>query len=291
MRNVELYQAVSELHEEKHYSITHLCRFFEIARFSHYEWLKWKPSKKELENRKLAKETKKKYDSKNGPIGYRQIRMQLNIKLKKHYSRLMKALGIKAVIKKKRPTYVKATEAHVAENVSKRKFAAEKPTQKWCTDITELRYSNGRKAYLSAIIDLYDHSIVSWVLGHSNNNSLVMNTVKKAVRKNPGVRPLLHSDRGFQYTSYDYKALEVRYRFTKSMSRVSHCLDNQRIEHFWGTFKEEEFYKESYQNFEELNKSVRSYMRYYNNYRYSEALNNGFRKQATLKTGIERLES
>lgn len=66
----------------------------------------------------------------------------------------MKVLGIKAVIKKKRPTYVKATEAYVAENVLNRKFTAEKPNQKWYTDITELRYVNGRKAYLSAIIDL-----------------------------------------------------------------------------------------------------------------------------------------
>ncbi len=108
-----------------------------------------------------------------------------------------------------------------------------------------MRYGNGRKAYLSAIIDLYDHSIVSWKLGHSNNNPLVMDTVKKAMRKNPGVRPLLHSDHGFQYTSYDYKALQVNYKFTKSMSRVGRCLDNQPIEHFWGTFKEEKFYQEA----------------------------------------------
>ncbi|MFW0731958.1 IS3 family transposase [Enterococcus raffinosus] len=96
-------------------------------------------------------------------------------------------------------------------------------------------------------------------------------------------KPILHSDRRFQYTSYYYKALEVNYKFNKSMSRVGRCLDNQPIEHFWGTFKEEKFYQESYQNFESLKQSVCSYMRYYNNYRYSEALNelssNEFRKQ------------
>ncbi|OTP27534.1 IS3 family transposase [Enterococcus mundtii] len=289
MRNVELYQTSSSLHEEKNYSITQLCQLAGIARSSYYKWVKWQPSKKEMANRKLAKEIKKKYDSKKGAIGYRQIRMQINRKLKKQYSRnryyrLMKAIGIKAVIKKKRPTYIKSMEAHVAENVLNRKFVAKKPNQKWCTDVTELRYGNGRKAYLSAIIDLYDHSIVSWELGHSNNNLLVMNTIKKAMDKNSGVRPLLHSDRGFQYTSYDYKKLETTYKFTKSMSRVGRCLDNQPIEHFWGTFKEEKFYQESYQNFEDLKKSVGEYMRYYNNYRYSEALNelspNEFRKQA-----------
>lgn len=63
---------------------------------------------KEMANRKLAKEIKKKYDSKKGAIGYRQIRMQINRKLKKQYSRnryyrLMKAIGIKAVIKKSVP--------------------------------------------------------------------------------------------------------------------------------------------------------------------------------------------
>ncbi|STD25502.1 IS3 family transposase [Enterococcus mundtii] len=289
MRNVELYQTISSLHEEKNYSITQLCQLAGIARSSYYKWVKWQPSKKEMANRKLTKEIKKKYDSKKGAIGYRQIRMQINRKLKKQYSRnryyrLMKAIGIKAVIKKKRPTYIKSMEAHVAENVLNRKFVAKKPNQKWCTDVTELRYGNGRKAYLSAIIDLYDHSIVSWELGHSNNNLLVMNTIKKAMDKNSGVRPLLHSDRGFQYTSYDYKKLETTYKFTKSMSRVGRCLDNQPIEHFWGTFKEEKFYQESYQNFEDLKKSVGEYMQYYNNYRYSEALNelspNEFRKQA-----------
>ncbi|WP_314576542.1 IS3 family transposase [Enterococcus gilvus] len=132
---MELYQTISELHEEKHYSLTNLCQLAGIARSSYYKWLKWKPSKKELENRKLAKEIQKKYDSKKGAIGYRQIRIQLNRTFKKNYSRkryyrLMKVLGIKAVIKKKRPTYVKATEANVAENRLNRKFIAEKPNQK-----------------------------------------------------------------------------------------------------------------------------------------------------------------
>lgn len=68
------------------------------------------------------------------------------------------------------------------------------------------------------------------------------------------------------------------------MSRGDRCLDNQPIEHFWSTFKEERFYQESYQNFNELKRSVCSYMRYYNNYRCSEVLNelspNEFKKRA-----------
>ena len=225
-----------------------------------------------------AKEVKRRYDKRNGILGYRQMRTQLNRKLKKSYNRkryyrIMRALELKAVIRKKRPNYVKAPALHIAENVMNRKFQAEAPNQKWCTDVTELKYGNGRKAYLSAIIDGYDNSVVSWVLSHTNNNELVMNTVKKAYKRNSNATPLLHSDRGFQYTSLEYKQLQKRYKFTKSMSRVSRCLDNQPIERFWGTFKAESFYLEKYDTYDSLLRSVRTYIHYYNNFRYTERLN------------------
>jgi len=277
------------LHAEKGYAITELCKLANVARSAYYKWLQWKPSAKELEMHSLAKEVKLRYDKRNGILGYRQMRNQLNRKLKKNYNkkryyRMMSALGIQAVIRKKRPNYVRATEIHVAENVMNRHFEAEAPNEKWCTDVTELKYGNGRKAYLSAIVDVYDNSAVSWVLSPSNNNKLVMDTVKKAYRKNARVKPLLHSDRGFQYTSHDYKRLQVKYKFTKSMSRVGRCLDNQPIERFWGTLKAESFYLAKYDTFEEVFKAVSDYMRYYNNYRYTERLNgfspNEYRKAA-----------
>ncbi|GED64889.1 hypothetical protein LFU01_33410 [Lysinibacillus fusiformis] len=62
-----------------------------------------------------------------------------------------------------------------------RAFTSEKPNEKWCTDVIKLNYGHGKKAYLRAIIDLYDGSIVSYVFGHSNNNSLVFKTTKSAI--------------------------------------------------------------------------------------------------------------
>ncbi|WP_369011075.1 DDE-type integrase/transposase/recombinase [Paenibacillus sp. MER TA 81-3] len=63
------------------------------------------------------------------------------------------------------------------------------------------------KAYLSAILDLHDKSIVSYVFGCSNNNPLVFQTLKRALQEAQGSKPMLHSDRGFQYTSLDFKKL------------------------------------------------------------------------------------
>ena len=69
-----------------------------------------------------------------------------------------------------------------------------------------------------------------------------METIHRAMKKNPKARPIIQSDRGYQYTSHEYKRLSEKYHFTKSMSRVGRCLDNQPIERFWGTYKAESFY-------------------------------------------------
>ena len=222
-------------------------------------------------------------------LGYRQMMTQINRKLKTSYNkkrfyRLMKSLGIRSIIRKKRPNYLKTTEHHTAENILNRNFKATKPNQKWSTDVTELRYGNGRKAYLSAIIDMYDNSIVSYVVGHSNNNNLVMETIHRAMKKNPKARPIIQSDRGYQYTSHEYKRLSEKYHFTKSMSPVGRCLDNQPIERFWGTYKAESFYIKKLKDYESVFNDVSRYIRYYNNYRYVESLNryspNEYRKMA-----------
>lgn len=153
-----MYQAILELHTEKGYATTKLCKLAGVARSAYYKWLKWKPSVRELEILSLAKEVKLRYDKRKGILGYRQICTQLNRKFKKNYNkkryyRIMRALGLKAVIRRKRPNYVKASDIHVAENIMNREFQADAPNLKWCTNVTELKYENGRKAYLSAIID------------------------------------------------------------------------------------------------------------------------------------------
>jgi len=130
-----------------------------------------------------------------------------------------------------------------------RKFEANSPNEKWLTDVTEFKYGNGRKAYLSAILDLHSNTIVSSVMGHSNNNKLVFTTLKKALKAAPGDKPMLHSDRGFQYTSKAFKRKLDKAKMTQSMSRVGRCIDNGPIEAFWGTLKCEMYHLNTYSTF------------------------------------------
>ena len=182
----------------------------------------------------------------DGIYGYRRMTLNMNRKFDQNFNhkriyRLMKISRIQSVIRRKKKPYKRSTPQYVAENVLNREFTAEKPNEKWVTDVTEFKYGSSKKAYLSAILDLYDGSIISYVLGHSNNNYLVFKTLDQAIELLSGDHPLIHSDRGFQYTSHGFKRRIDKAEMTQSMSRVGRCIDNGPMESFWGTLKCEKY--------------------------------------------------
>ena len=175
-----------------------LCDFAGIARSSYYKWLNKVETKKDKENSIIIKELTKIYDDVNGIYGYRRMTMNINRNLNKQYYkriyRLMKSMNLQSVIRKKKKRYVKSTPQITAENVLNRDFSAATLNEKWLTDVTEFKLTNGTKAYLSAIIDLYDNSIVSYVVSHSNNNNkLVFDTLDIAVANNPTAKYKIES--------------------------------------------------------------------------------------------------
>jgi transposase InsO family protein len=136
-----------------------------------------------------------------------------------------------------------------------------------------MKYCTSQKGYLSAILDLYDGSIVSFVLGNSNSNPLVMKTLDQAIDKSAGATPLIHSDRGFQYTSHEFRRKTKKAKMKQSMSRVGKCIDNGPMESFWGTLKCEKYYLGKYETFEELEKAINEYIHFYNHERLQKRLN------------------
>ncbi|MGO4699588.1 IS3 family transposase [Paenibacillus sp. 2TAB26] len=264
--------------QDGQFSIKTLCEIAEIPRSSYYKWLNRKPSVRELENQKLTKAMFSLHEKVGGIYGYRRLKLHLCKETKqkinhKRIQRLMRLQGIQSVIRRrKRKKYAASTPQHVAENLLNREFTATKPNEKWVTDVTEFKYGHGQKAYLSAILDLHDNTVVSHVFGHSNNNSLVFQTVKRAMKSASKSKPMLHSDRGFQYTSLRFKKVFGK-KITHSMSRVGRCIDNSPIESFWGTLKCEKYYLHTYQTFEGLERDIEAYIHFYNNERLQAKLN------------------
>ncbi|WP_391557981.1 IS3 family transposase [Robertmurraya sp.] len=278
IRFEDKYIAIQELHNKENLSISLLCEIAGITRSAYYKWLNRTPSSREIQNEKIIKEMKILQEKVDSTFGYRQMTLHMNrqfeVKLNhKRIYRLMKVAGLRSVIRIKKKQYKRTTPQHVAENILNREFTAEKPNEKWVTDVTEFKYGQSKKAYLSAIRDLYDGSIVSYVLGHSNNNQLVFKTLDQATVLLDGEHPLIHSDRGFQYTSKGFKRKIDAVKMTQSMSRVGRCIDNGPMESFWGTLKCEKYYLHKYKTFEELSLAIDEYILFYNHDRYQKRLN------------------
>ena len=266
-----------ELNKGNKYSISELCKIGKVTRLAYYNWLNRTKSKIEKENEGVVAEICAFQEKYKGILGTRRMTMYLNKGRKsklnhKRIYRLMKMFKLQAVIRCKRPKYQRSRPEITAENLLKREFTANKMNEKWLTDVTECKLGNGQKVYISAILDIWDNRIVAYVLGCSNNNPLVFETLDKAINSNPGARPLLHSDRGFQYTSKVFHTKLSAAGIVHSMSRVGRCIDNGPMEGFWGTLKAEMYYRQKFHTFNELSKAVDEYIFFYNYERLQERL-------------------
>lgn len=279
-KHLDKFQAIREYHDEHpDRPISILCQILKVSRAGYYKWLNHKETPSEQENQTIMETMKELHKFHNGILGYRRMTTFVNRKRgtnynKKRIRRLMQILGIRSVIRRVRHACTKAGERFYAENLLDREFTATAPNQKWCTDVTYLQYGLGSKAYLSAIKDLYDGSIIAYEIGHNNDNPLVMKTIKKALAANRGATPLIHSDRGSQYTSKEYRHFTTQAGITLSMSRVGKCIDNAPIESFFGHFKTESYHLKKYKTYEELVEDVENYIEFYNTQRYQTKLNN-----------------
>lgn len=275
---MQVYVVIRSVHEQQGFSLKLLCKLAKVARSSYYKWINHKPSPREQENEQLTENMLAHHKQFQGIYGYRRHTVQLCRQTgkpinHKRIQRLMKLAGIQSVIRRKKKQYASSTPQHVAENLLNREFHAEAPDEKWLTDVTEFKYGHSQKAYLSAILDLHDNTIVSYVFGRSNNNNLVFQTLDQALQVAPGSAPMLHSDRGFQYTSPSFKKRLEAANVTPSMSRIGRCIDNGPMESFWGTLKCEKYYLNTYSTFEELEKDIDTYIHFYNNERLQAKLN------------------
>ena len=148
-----------------------------------------------------------------------------------------------------------------------RDFSAERPNQKWVTDISYIHTQEG-VLYLSIIRDLFDNSIVSYKTSTTQNVQLVLETIKAAKRKKKVTGELqLHSDQGFQSTSKQYFNLTQSYSILQSMSRRGNPYDNALAENFFSILKTECIYRVKLKTYDEARILISQYIDFYNNQR------------------------
>ena len=211
-----------------------------------------------------------------GRYGYRRITDELhNRKIclnHKTVQRLMKELGLVCHVRMKKYRSYKGETGKIADNELNREFRAEKPNQKWVTDVTQFRLF-GQKLYLSPILDLYSGDIVTYTLSDRPNLSMVTAMLEQAFRKIPDNTGLiLHSDQGWHYQHKQYRRMLEEKGIRQSMSRKGNCYDNSVMENFFGLLKSELLYLQEFESVEHFKQELIDYIDYYNNRRIKARL-------------------
>ena len=216
------------------------------------------------------------YHENKGRYGYRRVTDALRnrgiLLNHKTVQRLMKELGLICRVRMKKYRSYKGEQGKIADNELNREFRAEKPNQKWVTDVTEFRLF-GQKLYLSPILDLYSGDIVTYTISESPNLLMVTTMLEQAFAKIPdNTGLLLHSDQGWHYQHKQYRRMLEEKGVRQSMSRKGNCYDNSVMENFFGHLKSELLYLQEFDSVEHFKAELIDYIDYYNNRRIKARL-------------------
>ena len=223
-----------------------MCRVLKIAKSSYYEYLKKKPSKRELENIAIRAEIKRLHSDSSGRYGSPKITKEMRFRgwlvSRPRVARIMRSQGIRSIVKKKFKccTTDSNHKYKVSENILNRDFHSDSSAKKWVSDITYIQTKQGW-LYLTIIMDLYDRKIVGWALSTSMSTSQTIIPAWKMAIKNRNINNelIFHSDRGVQYASDLFRKELKKNKVQQSMSRKGNCWDNAVAENFFKILKSE----------------------------------------------------
>ncbi len=253
------------------YPVSVMCKFFEVSRSGYYDFVKrFGQSEHDAD---LAEKIQACQTKADNTYGYRRVWKWLkdrNIhRNPKTVLRVMKKYGLLSEIRRRRKWVNLGQQVHKYKNHLNRQFRSDRPNSKWVTDISYIHTKEG-VLYLSMIRDLYDNSIVAYKTASRQTVSLVLDTIRIAMKKEKkrvAAELQLHSDQGFQYTSHAYFKLTQSYGITPSMSSKGNPYDNAMAENFFSILKTECIYRHKPKTFEEANDLIDRYIHFYNHER------------------------
>ena len=165
--------------------------------------------------------------------------------------------------------------AHVDENLLKRKFTQKQPNQAWCSDCTYMKVG-GVWMYICAIIDLFSRMGVGWEIGDARDGELAKKTFRKAFKHRGEPKGLIfHSDKGSEYTGMSFRMMLIKLGVIQSFAPTASPLDNSVCESFFSALKKEGVGHNVYLQASQLYNDAQKYIDFYNNERIHSA--NGMR--------------
>jgi len=230
--------------EKAHYPVTVLCAVLEVSCSGFHAWHRRPPSVRATSDAQLAVQVAASHQRSRRRYGSPRIHADLrarNINVgRKRVERLMRENGLEARRKRRfrRTTDSRHTDP-IAPNLLARQFDVDEPNQVWVTDVTAI-WTMASWTYLAAMVDLHARRVVSWAMSTSNDTTLALDALRRALRARKPPRGLIHhSDRGSPYASDAYRAELAAHGLVASMSRKGDCWDNAVAESFFATLRAE----------------------------------------------------
>jgi len=262
------------------FPVKKMCQTFHVSQSGFYHWIKAPVSQRKQENSRIKERIKKIFNAHKGMVGSPIVTADLHddhefSKVSRpRVARMMREMGLKCRATRK---FVVTTDSKhnrpVAPNILNRNFTACAPDLGWVSDITYLKV--GRKwHYLTVFIDLFSRIVVGWDLSDSLECHSAIHALNKAIlRRRPGQGLIIHSDRGVQYASSDFRAALKKHGFVQSMSRKGNCWDNAVAESFFHSLKTQLIHHVRFQNIMEAEHALFSYIEVYFNRKRKHSTN------------------
>lgn len=233
------------------YTVSRMCRVLQVSRTGYCQWRVRAPSARQLANEELDAQVAAIHRNSRRSYGRPRITRELREQgVRVGGERVRRSLRRQSLKPVYRRPYVITTDSDhklpVAPNLLDRRFDGWVPNRAWVGDITYVATGEGW-LYLAAVMDLASRRIVGWSMSDTIDAKLVCAALKSALwQRNPAAGLLVHTDRGSQYASHEYRRLANEFGVTMSMSRRANAWDNAPMESFFKTLKVERIYQVRY---------------------------------------------
>ena len=233
------------------YAVSTLCKAIGISRGWFYGFLASQPARDQRVSDRAARDLellpkiKGFFKASKNCYGSKRIHQDLladgEAVSERRVARIMRENKVAPRLRKRRGPATTNSNHRLAPapNLLEQEFECRAPNTVWLADITYVDTDEGW-LYLAGVKDMATREIVGWAMEDHLKAELCCDALKMALgRRGPVPGLILHSDRGIQYASTDYRKLIHAARLTQSMSRKGQCLDNAPMESFFASLKKE----------------------------------------------------
>ena len=246
--------------------ISILCRVLKVNRSTYYKYVNRQPSQREQENMGIRRKIAEHYAASDKRLGARKMKVVLMREVCVSVSeglvyRLMKEMNLPKMSTAKPPRIRRCKDDEGrCENLLSQRFDQTVPNRVWVCDFTYVKV-NGRFQYVCAILDLFARKVIAWRVSSRIDRFLAIATLQDAVRARGVSRGVMfHTDRGSQFTSFEFRKLLDELGMIQSFSAKGHPYDNAVMECFFKYLKKEELDRRCFTSTDQLKQSLLVYI-------------------------------